>query len=130
LGTHISPIPFSPPLSYTEIANFASQINYEEAFNGAVLDLILERNFVDQNREKFINFLITFFNFGGMQCHLNILNYNTLMKAKENPDLFPDLIVRVWGFCAYFKDLPKEYQNLVVERAKYYESISNQYSEV
>jgi len=130
LGTNISPISFSPSLSYTEIANFASQINYEEAFNGAVLDLILERNFVDQNREKFINFLITFFNFGGMQCHLNILNYNILMKAKENPDLFPDLIVRVWGFCAYFKDLPEEYQNLVVERAKYYESLSNQYPEV
>ena len=129
-GVHISPVPFSPPLSYTEIANFASQINYEKSFNGDVLDLILERNFVDQNKGNFIKFLITFFNLGGMQCHLNILDYNILMKAKENPDLFPDLIVRVWGFCAYFKDLPEEYQNLVIERAKYYESIGNQYSEV
>ncbi len=117
-------------MSYTEIANFASQINYEKSFNGDVLDLILERNFVDQNKGNFIKFLITFFNLGGMQCHLNILDYNILMKAKENPDLFPDLIVRVWGFCAYFKDLPEEYQNLVIERAKYYESIGNQYSEV
>jgi hypothetical protein len=37
-------------------------------------------------------------------------------KTVGNPEAFPDLIVRVWGFSAY-KDLPKSYQNLLIERA-------------
>ena len=39
------------------------------------------------------------------------------MIAKKNPELFPDLIVRVWGFSAYFKDLPVEYQDVLIQRA-------------
>lgn len=130
LGVQVSPLPSNPSLSYTEIANFASKINYEKAFNGAVLDLILERDFIEKNREKFIKFFKTFFKIGGMQLQLNILDYNTLIAAKKNPELFHGLIVRVWGFCTYFKDLPEEYQTLIIERAKYYESISNKHSEI
>jgi len=129
-GVNISPLPFSPTLSYTEIANFASKINYEEAFNGAVVDLMTERNLIEKNKGKFIDFLKTFFKKGGMQLHLNVLDSKTLIAAKRNPELFPDLTVRVWGFCAYFKDLPEEYQNLVIERAQYYESISSKYSKM
>jgi len=129
-GVNISPLPFSSTLSYTEIANFASKINYEETFNGAVVDLMTERNLIKKNKEKFIDFLKTFFKKGGMQLHLNVLDSKTLIAAKRNPGLFPDLTVRVWGFCAYFKDLPEEYQNLVIERAQYYESISSKYSKM
>jgi len=129
-GVNISPLPFSPSLSYTEIANFTSKINYERAFNGAVLDLMVEKGFMEKNREKFINLFKTLFKTGGMQFYLNILDYHTLITAKKNPELFPNLIVRVWGFCAYFKDLPEEYQNLVIERAQYYDSISSKYSEI
>jgi len=129
-GVNISPLPFSPTLSYTEIANFAFKINYEEAFNGAVVDLMAERNLIEKNKEKFIDFLKTFFKKGGMQLHLNVLDSKTLIDAKKNPELFPELTVRVWGFCAYFKDLSEEYQNLVIERAQYYESISSKYSKM
>ena len=85
---------------------------------------------MEKNREKFINLFKTLFKTGGMQFYLNILDYHTLITAKKNPELFPNLIVRVWGFCAYFKDLPEEYQNLVIERAQYYDSISSKYSEI
>ena len=47
---------------------------------------------------------------------MNVISSDILLKAKENPDLFPNLIVRVWGFSAYFKDLPEEYKNLIIER--------------
>lgn len=130
LGVNISPLPSNPSLSYTEILSFASKINYEKAFNGAVLDLMVERGLVENNREKFISLLKTFFEMGGMQLQLNILDFRTLIAARKNPDLFPELIVRVWGFCAYFKDLPEEYQNLIIERAKHYEFACGKYSEI
>ncbi|MDD5015065.1 MAG: pyruvate formate lyase family protein [Atribacterota bacterium] len=129
-GVNISPLPFGPSLSYSEIANFASKIDYKKAFNGGVLDMMLEKIFLENNKDNIINFLKAFFEIGGMQCQLNILDYSCLAKAKRNPEMFSNLIVRVWGFCAYFKDLPEEYQNLILERAKYYESISGRYSKV
>lgn len=42
----------------------------------------------------------------------------TLIEAQMNPDLFPNLVVRVWGFSAYFKDLPKDYQDNLIRRTK------------
>ena len=51
------------------------------------------------------------------QLQMNIVSSQMLLKAKKNPEKFPDLIVRVWGFSAYFKDLPKEYQDVLINRA-------------
>ena len=40
-----------------------------------------------------------------------------MIKAKENPKEYENLIVRVWGFSAYFNDLPENYKDLLIERA-------------
>ena len=48
---------------------------------------------------------------------MNIVSSDILIKAKENPNAYPNLIVRVWGFSAYFNELPEEYKNLLIERA-------------
>ena len=48
---------------------------------------------------------------------MNVVDSKILIKAKENPEEFPNLIVRVWGFSAYFNDLPEEYQDLLIARA-------------
>ena len=39
-----------------------------------------------------------------------------MLAAHENPDLFPDLVVRVTGFTAYFSMLSKDFRQLVVDR--------------
>ena len=48
---------------------------------------------------------------------MNVTDSKTLINAKANPDLYPNLIVRVWGFSAYFNDLPLNYKNLLIKRA-------------
>lgn len=48
----------------------------------------------------------------------NVIVYvATLIAAKKNPERYSTLVVRVWGFSAYFKDLPVEYQDLLIQRA-------------
>lgn len=47
---------------------------------------------------------------------LNIINAQQILAANENPDLFPDLVVRVTGFTAYFCLLTPEFRKLVVDR--------------
>ena len=39
-----------------------------------------------------------------------------ILAAHANPELYPDLIVRVTGFSAYFTSLSKEFRQLVVDR--------------
>ena len=48
---------------------------------------------------------------------MNVVSSKTLIEAKKDPSKFPNLIVRVWGFSAYFKDLPEEYKDYIIERA-------------
>ena len=48
---------------------------------------------------------------------MNVLSSKTLIEAKLHPEQFPNLIVRVWGFSAYFKDLPEEYKEVIIQRA-------------
>ena len=48
---------------------------------------------------------------------MNIVGSDTLIEAKKHPENFKNLIVRVWGFSAYFVELPEEYQDLLIERA-------------
>lgn len=46
----------------------------------------------------------------------NIDCSSTLIESKNNPDKFPNLIVRVWVFSAYFNDLPEEYKNILIDK--------------
>lgn len=39
-----------------------------------------------------------------------------VLEAHENPQKFPDLVVRVTGFSAYFSSLSEEFRQLVVDR--------------
>ena len=54
---------------------------------------------------------------GIFQLQMNVVDSKTLIAAKEDPTLFPNLVVRVWGFSAYFNDLPEEYKNVLIARA-------------
>lgn len=53
---------------------------------------------------------------GGTLININVLDGDKLMKANENPEDYPDLVVRVTGFTAYFASLSPEFRQLVVDR--------------
>jgi len=53
---------------------------------------------------------------GGTLININILDKKKLMEAHANPDLHPELVVRVTGFTAYFVSLSPEFRQLVVDR--------------
>ena len=53
---------------------------------------------------------------GGTLININVLDADKLMAANKNPDLYPDLVVRVTGFTAYFVSLTPQFRQLVVDR--------------
>lgn len=66
--------------------------------------------------EKICDDILTLFDQGGTLLNINIINAQQILAANENPDLFPDLVVRVTGFTAYFCLLTPEFRKLVVDR--------------
>jgi pyruvate-formate lyase len=58
----------------------------------------------------------THFRLGGTQINLNILDSAKILEANKDPSQFPDLVVRVTGFSAYFASLSPEFRQLVVNR--------------
>ncbi len=61
-------------------------------------------------------FILAHFAQGGTLININVLDGDTLAKANENPELYPDLVVRVTGFTAYFATLSPQFRQLVVDR--------------
>jgi len=53
---------------------------------------------------------------GGTLINVNIIDKNKILDAHRNPEKYPDLVVRVTGFTAYFAMLSPEFRQLVVDR--------------
>ena len=66
--------------------------------------------------EKVMNLIKTHFALGGTQINLNVMDKNRVLEAHQDPRKFPDLIVRVTGFSAYFASLSPEFRQQVVDR--------------
>ena len=58
----------------------------------------------------------THFDLGGTQINLNIMDKAKVLAAHQDPSLYPDLVVRVTGFSAYFASLSPAFRQLVVDR--------------
>ena len=56
------------------------------------------------------------FELGGTLININVLDTEKLMQANTNPELYPDLVVRVTGFTAYFVSLSPDFRQLVIDR--------------
>ena len=79
--------------------------------------MMVSPDFIRQNWDKFVDFLMICIKKGFFEMQMNVVSSKTLLEAREHPEDFPNLIVRVWGFSAYFKDLPEDYKNVLIERA-------------
>ena len=74
-------------------------------------------NFINDNFDKFVDFLLLSVKNGFFEMQMNVVNSKMLIEARKNPEKFPNLVVRVWGFSAYFNDLPDSYKDYLIERA-------------
>lgn len=103
---------------FAEILSFASKLDYGGCkINGNVVDLIFPPDFIKNHMGEFTDLIYSNIKSGFFQMQMNVLSSKTLIEAKESPEEYPDLIVIVWGFSAYFNDLSEEHQDFLIERA-------------
>jgi len=58
----------------------------------------------------------TIMNTGNTLLNINIIDTDKILEAHKDPMKYPDLVVRVTGFTAYFAMLSPEFRQLVVDR--------------
>lgn len=66
--------------------------------------------------QKIADYILTLFQQGGTLLNINIIDSRQILEADKDPDKYPDLVVRVTGFTAYFCSLTPEFRKLVVDR--------------
>lgn len=66
--------------------------------------------------ENIANLIKVHFVLGGTMININIIDKDKILEAHKDPSKYPDLIVRVTGFSAYFSSLSPEFRQLVVNR--------------
>lgn len=98
-----------------------AKIDYGRVYNGGPMTMELADSvFRTPEAVRKVALLVrTFARLGGQQLQLNSLNLDTLLDAREHPERYRNLIVRVWGWSGYFCELAPEYQEHIIGRHLY-----------
>jgi len=60
-----------------------------------------------------------YFRYGGLHVQFNVMSYETLIDAKNHPEKYTELLVRVSGYSAYFNDLNEAMKDEIITRTEY-----------
>ena len=106
--------PFSVVKSFTKP-------DFSEAINGGPLTLEFASSMFegDDAINKVAKLVKAYVDMGGHQLQLNAVNTKLMEDAQLHPERHRQLVVRIWGWSAYFVELDKEYQDHVMRRQQY-----------
>jgi len=120
-GTNFSASLFAKINGPLSVIKSFTKPDFTENTNGGPLTLEFASSmFKDEESVKKVAALVkAYIDMGGHQLQLNAVNSEMLKAAQENPEAHRQLVVRIWGWSAYFVELDKEYQDHVLRRQQY-----------
>lgn len=120
-GTNFSASLFARINGPLSVVQSFTKPDFTENINGGPLTLEFASSmFKDEDSVKKVAALVkAYIDMGGHQMQLNAVNTEKLKAAQANPEEYRQLVVRIWGWSAYFVELDKEYQDHVLRRQQY-----------
>ena len=119
LTSGLTPFSKSQKNGPTGVFNSLTNLPARKMPNGMALNMKFNKSMF-QNQDKieiFKSLIKGYFEKGGMQVQFTIHDAKELIEAKNNPEKYPDLMVRISGYTAYFKDLDEHMKNEIINRA-------------
>jgi len=102
----------------TAVLKSCSKIDGVNAYN-QLLNQRFQRHFLTgENRDKFVSYLRSWCDLNVPHVQFNVVDSATLRDAQQQPEKYPDLIVRIAGYSAYFVDLSKGLQDNIIARTE------------
>ena len=97
-----------------------AKISYDDCRDGISNTFSITPDALGKTEEERIDNLVSildgYFAKNAHHINVNVLNRETLMKAYENPDDYPNLTIRVSGYAVNFNKLSREHQKEVISR--------------
>ena len=89
-----------------------------DLLDGAVMDFVLHPTAVEGEAglDAFEQLITTYFRMGGYSIQGNIMNLEMLKEARENPEKYKTLQVRVCGWNEYFVEMDKQVQDMFIHQ--------------
>ena len=105
----------------TAVLKSVSKLDKNLTTNGGLLNMKFLPEFFKNEAgiQKFANFLRSFVDLEIPHIQFNVVRKEDLIAAKENPEQYRGLTVRVAGYTAYFTELADELQNEIIARTSY-----------
>lgn len=103
----------------TSLMNSVSSIDVTGIMQGPIVfNINLEESMIKNEEyfEKTVCLIEQFFKNGGSHLQLNYVSKKDLLKAKQHPEDYKNLRVRVSGFSAYFTRLNTDLQDEIIQR--------------
>jgi len=103
----------------TEVFHTLSNIDFTKFPNGSALDLKFDPAPLasQKGRDLFGGFLMSMIELRVMQVQLSFVDSDTLFDAREHPEKYPDLMVKVAGFSARFAELGDDEKDEIFGRS-------------
>lgn len=117
-GAGLGPALGADRLGPTALINSVTRLDFGKVANGINFNLKFDQQNLrgEIGAQGLLSLLRVYFQKGSMQTQVNVLDPEVLRAAKDNPDLYPNLLVRVSGYSAYFNDLTPGLQEEIIER--------------
>ncbi len=102
----------------TAVLKSASKIDTVKTYNHLFNQKFTPDALEGDMKEVFLDYLKTWGDLDISQIQFNVVDPETLIAAQENPENYPDLLVRVAGYSSYFVDLSKGLQDSIIARTQ------------
>ena len=102
----------------TRMLNSVLKLDHSGVTGGYALNLKINPNLMQNvnGARALVSLIRAYINGGGPQLQVYVVDADTLKKAKQDPDQYRNIIVRIGGYCEYFVNLDAALQDEIITR--------------